>query len=456
MANIRANFSLKEPRSETLTLIYLKSYYKNRRLVISTGITIHPTHWDDRIQRPITLRLENIKKELRHSVSSDIQAEKKELEILIRNIKKETPDFEQLMNNVVRELNNYEKEFANAVQYLITIDSPITVEKIKSLIEKKIKPEKTQKVDVKDFWSCFEEFLEARKSVYAETTIKKYKTLNKRLLRFEKQYRYKISFESINLKFYDKYKTYLLKHKNPKKENEIGLMNDTISKEFSGLKAFMNWSLNRGYHSNISFQSEEFSAKKRPKQDQISLTKYEFDAISRLDLSMNPKLERVRDLFCFSVYTGQRWSEIESFNKEQIQDNTWVIYVKKTGDLIKIPLVGFIAGAIEILKKYNYCLPKISQQKFNEYIKEAGKEAGINSIEIIKRESGNRSVKISKPRYSFISSHTARRTFVTLMMDKGIPISHIQKITGHKDIQTLMRYEHTSEEAFSESFKNLS
>ena len=38
-----------------------------------------------------------------------------------------------------------------------------------------------------------------------------------------------------------------------------------------------------------------------------------------------------------------------------------------------------------------------------------------DSTEIIKRESGNRSVVISKPRYNFISSHTARRTFVTLI-----------------------------------------
>jgi integrase len=98
----------------------------------------------------------------------------------------------------------------------------------------------------------------------------------------------------------------------------------------------------------------------------------------------------------------------------------------------------------------------MSQQKFNEYLKEVGKEAGINSNEIIMRESGSKSVTISKPRYQFISSHTARRTIVTLMMDKGVPINHIQKITGHKDIQTLMRYEHTSEKAVIEAFRNLS
>jgi integrase len=322
MAKIHANFSLKEPSSDSPTLIYLKSYYKGRRLVISTGLTIHPTHWDGRIQRPITTRLENLKKELRHSISSDIRTEKEELERLIRNIKKEISDFDQLMANVLRELNNFEKEFANAVQHLKNTNSLITVEKIKTIIESKLKPEKARKVDVKDFWSCFEEFLEVRKAVYAETTMKKYKTLKKRLLEFEKQHRYKISFESINLEFYDRYKAYLLKHKNPKKENKPGLLNDTISKEFAGLKAFMKWSLNRGYHSNDIFRSEEFSAKKKPKQDQLSLTMQEFNDICRVDLSKKPTLERVRDLFCFAVYTGQRWSEIEGFKKEQIQDES--------------------------------------------------------------------------------------------------------------------------------------
>jgi site-specific recombinase XerD len=53
-----------------------------------------------------------------------------------------------------------------------------------------------------------------------------------------------------------------------------------------------------------------------------------------------------------------------------------------------------------------------------------------------------------------MSSHMARRTFVTLMLEKGVPITVIQKITQHSDIRTLLKYEGHGENALFESLKN--
>ena len=110
------------------------------------------------------------------------------------------------------------------------------------------------------------------------------------------------------------------------------------------------------------------------------------------------------------------------------------------------------AVALEILKKNNYVLPLLSQQRFNDYIKKAGFKAGLNEDIVIKRLSGKRIIEIKKPKYAFISSHMARRSCVTILLQKGVPPTTVMKLTGHSDLKTLMKYENTS---FNELVKAL-
>jgi site-specific recombinase XerD len=47
----------------------------------------------------------------------------------------------------------------------------------------------------------------------------------------------------------------------------------------------------------------------------------------------------------------------------------------------------------------------------------------------------------------------ARRTFVTILLEKGVPLTVVQKITQHADVRTLMKYESHSQNALFESLK---
>jgi integrase len=57
----------------------------------------------------------------------------------------------------------------------------------------------------------------------------------------------------------------------------------------------------------------------------------------------------------------------------------------------------------------------------------------------LKRYSGNKELIKSGPKYEFMSSHIARRTCITWLLEKNVPPTTIMKLTGHKDIKTLMR-----------------
>ncbi len=164
--------------------------------------------------------------------------------------------------------------------------------------------------------------------------------------------------------------------------------------------------------------------------DNIALSESELNELERLDLSNDKRLEQVRDLFLVACYTGQRFSDLNKINQSNIIDDNYIsIRQQKTNEPITLPLLQSVRT---ILQKYNYVLPKISNVKYNEYIKEVAEKC-----ETLKRE---HSSKNNTPRFKMISSHTARRTFVTLNYSKGIDLDTLMIGTGHKQTKTLQAY----------------
>lgn len=94
----------------------------------------------------------------------------------------------------------------------------------------------------------------------------------------------------------------------------------------------------------------------------------------------------------------------------------------------------------DILKKYNYDLPKISSYKFNERLKELGKEAKLKQKVEIVRKKGNLRVKEVHEKWEMMSSHTCRRSFCTNMYLSGFPAEEPMRISGHKSPAAFMRY----------------
>ena len=94
----------------------------------------------------------------------------------------------------------------------------------------------------------------------------------------------------------------------------------------------------------------------------------------------------------------------------------------------------------QILKRNHYKLPVISNQKTNEYIKELAELAEINEPVMITKYRGVEAIEFKEPKHNFISSHTARRTFVTLSLEKGMRPETVMEITGHKDYKMFRKY----------------
>ena len=297
----------------------------------------------------------------------------------------------------------------------------------------------------KAFWTAYKEYLETRK--VEPKTKQNYTLYYTKLNEFEKETGYSIDYPKIDTVFFEKYQYYIL--------TEKGLGWNTFATAIKKLKFFLNWSLKQKYHSETGFK--EFSATEK-EPTIIFLTMDELSTLYHHDFK-NKRLNQVRDKFCFGCFTGLAFSDLDSLTQEHINNGTLTKLRHKT----KIPLDIELAGpAIEIIKRYQdkyKALPKISHQRFNEYIKECCKKAGITTPTVYKNFTGGTTTEKIEPKYKLVGSHTARKTFISNFYHSTKDVNLTKKNAGITQDKTLRRYigsdKNMEKEAMNKAFGNI-
>lgn len=272
--------------------------------------------------------------------------------------------------------------------------------------------------------SGYKQYIEINKHQRKLGSIKNYNTTFGHLSKFTKGN--DLGLADVNTQFYEEFLEYLMTQKK--------LENNTVGANIKNLKAFMQWAFDRGYHENLTYKKFKVLKEKKPV---IFLTKDEFEKIDQLDLSEKTRLEKVRDLFILQCATGLRFSDLSSLREENLKSDHFLVTTIKVTKTIMIPYNSY---SKKIIEKYPDGLPIISEQKYNKFLKDLCEEAKIDESVYFYRIVGSKRENLYKPKYQFISSHTARRTFITQSLERGIPPEVIMEYTGHSDIGTLMRY----------------
>ncbi len=298
----------------------------------------------------------------------------------------------------------------------------------------KIKPEKQE---TKEFHQCKDEFLQYKKDTQrvSASTIDQLKTFFKQLDTFQKWTGKKISFEQINERLYERLLCFYY--------DECGYSPNTVSSKIKHLKTFLNWCGNRGYH---TIKSLKMLKKPCFQPEIIYLTQAELNILVTYNFSDNPRLERARDLFIFACATGLRYSDLVSLGPENFVGDYLLIRTRKTHDTLKIPLNDYTRF---IIKKYQGKLPTLSNHRLNLYIKEAAKIAELNNLREITTMRGGKKITSALPLHRLIRSHLARKTFISLSLEKGMTLKDVAAITGHKG-QSIERYIASSEKRLTD------
>jgi integrase len=283
-----------------------------------------------------------------------------------------------------------------------------------------------------DFLKVYDKFIEESTPLRAKGTIQNYKVTKNKLIKFSAAKKCSLNFETIDQNFYEAFLNYMLK--------DLKHLNNTVGKQIKTLKVFLNYAVEHEY-TNVIYNLKKFKAFKE-EADIVYLTEVELMKIYRLK-NLAQRLTNVRDNFCFACFTGLRFSDINKLRHYHINDDFIEIRAEKTKDNLRIPLNHF---AKEILNKYKTSfkvtpLPTgITNQKTNEFLKEIGQLAELNEIVSMEKFNGSNKVIITKSKHELLCTHTARRTFVTLALEKGIRAEVVMAMTGHKDYKTFKRY----------------
>lgn len=406
-------FYLKEPNAPVETLIYAIMWFDNKPLKLSTGMKVAPRHWNAKKQRvrtgsthevPINDRLVKIGHDLTRIVVD-------------------------LLNSGIRPSPSIVKEQFTA---LVKPAEPAVITLLPSLLDLyemfiQEASETKQQGEPRVFrWSPGEA---ARRS----RTIRIYRVVQNHLRRFCEHRGITVTLEAVDRDFFEDFSSYLSTEAGP--EENKGLNANTVWNIAKNLKAFLKAAHESGLTANDAYR--RFSQRKHEPKP-LALTREELQRLHKLDLRDSPALDNARNLFCLQCYLGVRISDLRGISAAHIKDGHIELVTVKTSTPVRIPLT---TPAKEILARFPDGNPRmISDQRLNEYIKTAAARADIDTLEhIVDFKAGKRSER-TVPKHQLISSHTARRTFITLSLEQGMRPEALMPITGHKDLRTLQRY----------------
>ncbi|MEY2702773.1 MAG: Tyrosine recombinase XerC [Bacteroidota bacterium] len=201
-----------------------------------------------------------------------------------------------------------------------------------------------------------------------------------------------------------------------------GIRNNSVVKYFKNLKTICNYAIRMELIDKNPFNIYNGKIKV---DEAIFLTQDELERIENKIFKVE-RLERVKDIFLFSCYTGYAPVDaIKLTRKNVIQDIEKTLWIKanrqKTNTKANVPI---LPPVLKIINKYQFegetLLPRISNQKMNAYLKEIADIIGLDKK---------------------LTWYVARHTFATTVtLGNGIRIENVSAMLGHTTIKQTQHY----------------
>lgn len=416
-------FYLKDNKASKRTPIILNLKVNGKPFRYSTQKSIEPELWDKETQKPTKDRK------------------------ILNEYKKFIPTLKENLKDIENRIVNLNKDTSSFLSDVEQKGEILDFDKLRVFLDSKYKTVITTEIDrskltFNKFVDYFINGIESGNILissgrnfgqkYEPSTIKTWKEWQTQLDLFQKHYK-TLHWGDFNMNVYEKTINYFYT-----KDHSI----NTVGKFIKNLKAILRRGYRESHHENNIFSNPEFRVLSED-VDNVTLTAEEVKNLSNLEIT-DEVLDFHRDLFLIGCYTALRISDVLRLRKSHIIENKFIrIWMKKVTDPVVIPISKKLNT---ILKKYNYHIPKVDRQDYGVNIKNICKDAGITELIEIKSSKGGSITYITKPKHSFIASHTARKTGATLMFLSNIKPLLIMKITGHKKERTFMKYINISQE----------
>lgn len=410
--NIKRNiiFSLESRKKNGVPIvenvpIRMRVIFAGKRIELTTGYRIDVAKWDsakERVKNGTTNKLDQSASE----INSDLLRYYTEMQEVFK-------EFE--VQNTMPTMDDVKEAFNLRL-------NPIKEDELKS-----------DKPTV-SFKEAFNKFVKecGKQNNWTKSTYEKFSAVKNHLKSFNPE----ISFECFDENGLNNYVDFLRISKD--------MRNSTISKQLGFLKWFLRWSLKKGYHNNSAYDG--FKPKLKTTQKKVIFLSWdELNQLRNYEIPEQKQyLERVRDVFLFCCFTGLRYSDVFNLRRSDIKENHIEVTTVKTADSLIIELNNHSKAILEKYKNIAFqdqkVLPVISNQRMNTYLKELAELAEINEPVRETYYKGNERIDVVTPKYTLLSTHAARRTFICNALSLGIPANVVMKWTGHSDYKAMKPY----------------
>lgn len=367
--------------------IRLSFNFGNERFGTSTGLKANLNQWNDKTQR------------FKNSATNNIEKNK-------------------TLDDIADRLEGIYLKILNS-------GSVVTPQAIKEVYQ--------SKGNVKTFFEYYNEFTqtEGTLNAWSLSTYQKFKTLKIHLQNFEKAEALTLNFSMVNRDFYQKLFMYFA---------GIGHRNSTIKKTFKNVNWFFAWCMKSKKIALPGFKDFEIKDKTQSTQGKheniVFLRPDEFLKMYEANIP-DLRLSRVKDIFSFMCATGLRYSDFDGLTKDSFSNGVLKLTTQKTADPLEIPLNPF---ALAILEKYSYSLPKISNPKLNLYVKDLAEVLEFNRTVTKVYIKNGETVRETSTLAKVITTHCARKTFISLSVFLDMNTEILMRFSGHKSHEMLEVY----------------
>lgn len=286
------------------------------------------------------------------------------------------------------------------------------------------------------FFRVFDLFTQSmgKQNQWTHATYVKFSSLRTHFMAFDPN----LSLQFVDNRKMQEYVAYL---------GKLGFRNTTIAKNISFARWFFRWAAQNGYYQGTVHDTfkPKFKGTSVESKEIIYLNR---DEIRRLqDYHFRPdekSLERVRDVLLFCCFTGLRYSDVAKLKRSDVKNGHLHIITQKTVDGLIIELNKHSKAILDKYKGSDFpndkVLPVISNVKMNEHLKRLGQVAGLDEPTRVVYFNGNVRHEDVYPKWSLLTTHCGRRTFVVTALMLGIPVEVIMRWTGHSSYQAMKPY----------------
>ena len=226
------------------------------------------------------------------------------------------------------------------------------------------------------------------------------------------------------------------------------LKNSTIKQRINLLRAVLKFAKKKSIYSADALEYE-FKLKTTPRVI-VYLTREELQKF--YEYQPQTKYEQdTQSIYLLCCFTGFRISDAIRMRWENVTDHEITKLTKKTSTTVVVELSQLTKSVLARVKDLreregagtgpqDRIFPNYKRSSFEDNLRRICRKLGFNSIVEYNYYQGNELKTEYIEKWDFITSHTARKTFVVTALTLEIPIPVVMEWTGHKTMKNLERY----------------